>query len=229
MTTTTQCVAPSMPNIGKFTALAFAALLLAACAQQPYDHVADPELTPAAQGQFDQVFLRPDSALPRFTRVYVEPSQVHMSDYWLKDRRGEYTSSDLQRIERSYSQMLNQTLVRRLSNDTGLIFVDEPAQADVIFRPVLRELNLYAPDTGVGTSRQYARTAGNATLDLTLLDAATGAVLAQFVDHRETPSQVRIETANRGTNLRHFRRLMERWTDNLTDYLLIGGTVPSAN
>lgn len=229
MTIKTQFLALAISKVFKFTALALTALLLAACAQQPYGHVADANLVPAAKGQFDRVFLRPGSALPRFTRVYVEPAQVHMSDYWLKDRRGEYTSNDLQRIERSYGELLSQTLVRRLSDDTGLSFVDEPAQAEVIFRPVLRELNLYVPDTGVGVTRQYARTAGNATFDLTLLDAASGAVLGQFVDHRETPVLVRIERANRGTNLRHFRRLMERWTDNLTDYFLIDGTIPSTN
>lgn len=229
MTIKTQFLALAISKVFKFTALALTALLLAACAQQPYEHVADPNLVPAVKGQFDRVLLPPDSALPQFTRVYVEPAQVHMSDYWLKDRRREYTSNDLQRIERSYGQLLSQTLVRRLSDDTGLTFVDEPTQAEVIFRPALRELNLYAPDTGVGVTRQYARTAGNATFDLVLIDAATGAVIGQFVDHRETPGQVRIEPANRGTNLRQFRRLMERWTDNLTDYLLIGGTVPSSS
>lgn len=227
MTINTPFLAPAISKAFKFAALALTALVLTACAQQPYEHVADANLVLATKGQFDRVFLPADGALPQFTRVYAEPAQVHMSDYWLKDRRGEYTSHDLQRIERTYSELLSETLVRRLSDDTGLTFVDEPAQAEVIFRPMLRNLNLYAPDTGVSVTRQYAHTAGNAIFDLTLLDAASGAVLGQFVDQRETPVLVRIERANRGTNLRHFRRLMERWTDNLTDYLLIGDTVPT--
>lgn len=233
MTSKTQFLASAMANMFRLFAVtltALVALILIGCAQQPYEHVAAPDLVPVtSKGRFDRVLLPSDSDLPRFTRVYVEPAQVHMSDYWLKDRRGEYTTSDLQRIESRYGDLLSQTLTRRLSDDTGLTFVDEPAQAQVIFRPVLRELNLYVPDTGVGVTRQYSRTAGNATLDLTVLDASTGAVLGQFVDHRETPVLVRMERANRGTNFRHFRRLMERWTDNLIDYLLADGTVPSAD
>src|SRR5690625_5917162 len=132
-----------------------------------------------------------------------------MRDYWLKDRRCKYTTSDLHRIESRYGDLLSQHLTRRLSDATVLTFVDEPAQAQVIFRPVLRELNLYVPDTGVGVTRQYSRTAGNATLDLTVLDASIGAVLGQFVDHRETPVLVRMELDNCGTNFRHLRRLVE--------------------
>lgn len=230
MTSNPRFSAPTIAKALRFAIFTVTALMLTACAQQRYDHMADPDLVPTAKGHFDQVFLAPGSdTLPRFTRVYVEPAQVYMSDYWLKDRRGEYTSSDLQRIARSYGELLTQTLVQRLSDDTGLTFVDEPAQAEVIFRPMLRGLNLYAPDTGVGVNRQYARTAGNGTFDLTLLDAATGKVLGQFIDQRETPVLVSIERANRGTNLRHFRRLMERWTDNLTEYLLMDATVPSSS
>src|SRR5690625_2735552 len=117
------------------TLTALVALVLVGCAQQPYEHVAAPDLVPVtSKGRFDRVLLPSDSDLPRFTRVYVEPAQVHMSDYWLKDRRGEYTTSDLQRIESRYGDLLSQTLTRRLSDDTGLTFVDEPAQAQVIFR-----------------------------------------------------------------------------------------------
>ncbi|MDQ2078387.1 DUF3313 family protein [Marinimicrobium sp. ABcell2] len=212
----------------KMAAVVLGATLMVGCAQHPHEHLADPNLVPVAKGNFDHVFLAPDTALPRFSNVYIEPAEVRMSDYWLKDRRRDYTQRDLDRIERDYGRLLTEALARGLTADTGVVVTDDPEQADVIFRPVLRSLNLYAPDTAIRPTRQYAREAGNATFDLTLVDARTGQVLGQFIDHRETQGLQRIEKANRATNRRHFRRLMDRWTDNLTDYLLIGGTVPSA-
>jgi hypothetical protein len=212
----------------KVAAVALGATLLVACAQQPYEHLAAPDLVPVAKGNFDHVYLAPDTALPRFTRVYVELAEVRMSDYWLQNRRRDYTQRDLDRIERDYGQLLTERLTRGLTENTGVVVTDTPEQAEVIFRPVLRSLNIYAPDSAVRPTRQYARNAGNATFDLTLVDATTGAVLGQFIDHREASGMERIERANRATNYRQFRRLMDRWTNNLTDYLLIGGTVPSA-
>src|SRR5690625_5942742 len=111
------------------TLTALVALVLVGCAQQPYEHVAAPDLVPVtSKGRFDRVLLPSDSDLPRFTRVYVEPAQVHMSDYWLKDRRGEYTTSDLKRIENRYGDMLSKTLSRLDRVSTGLHLVADAAE-----------------------------------------------------------------------------------------------------
>src|SRR5690625_5781260 len=52
------------------TLTALVALVLVGCAQQPYEHVAAPDLVPVtSKGRFDRVLLPSDSDLPRFTRV----------------------------------------------------------------------------------------------------------------------------------------------------------------
>lgn len=213
---------------GRTAALVLFALGLAACARQPVIPLADPSLQPAPAGQFDHVLMPPEARLPRFATVFIAPVEVRLSDYWLRTHRGDYTEADLARIQENYGRFLDETLREGLTGQTGLTLTDERENADVVFRPVLRGLNLYAPDLRQpALTRYYTRVAGNATFDLVLTDP-DGAVLAQFIDHRETRANPgeRLEWTNRVTNQRDFTRLMRRWTVNLTDYLLIAGAAP---
>lgn len=208
--------------------LAVATFWLGACAQQSPLPLADDSLRSAQPGNFDHVFLPPGERLPRITTIYIEPSEVALSDYWLRDRRGDYTQRDLDRIYEDYGRFLDEALREGLSEQTGVTITTNREEADVIFRPTLRNLNIYAPDLSEpAITRYYTREAGNATFDLVLVDR-NGKVLAQFIDHRETQNLAgqAMEWTNRVTNYRHFSRLMDRWTRNLAVYLLIAGAVP---
>lgn len=222
-------------TIRKTTALAptlalLAVVLLSGCAHQQVDKedLANVDLNAVERGNFDHVYMPPDTQLKRFTTVYLEDTEVTLSDYWLRDRRNDYSDRDLERIREDYGRLLGEAIRKELEKQTGLRFTNAPEQADVIFSPQLRDLNIYAPD--FMTARQmehYTREAGNATFDLVLRETGSGAVLAQFIDHRETLGLHPLERTNRATNYRHFSRLFERWTNNLAKYLLTGGTVPS--
>lgn len=215
---------------GRRLFFALTALILAGCSQQPLLPLASPDLTPVEPGNFDHVLMPPGERLPQFSRVYLEAPEVEMSDYWLRDRRTDYTERDLERIREKYGELLDEALREGLGEQTQLVFTDTPEEAEVVFRPKLRSLNIYAPDLSrPGLTRHYTREAGNATFDLVVL-TPEGEVLGQFIDHRETPSYNgrSLEWTNRVTNYRHFSRLMDRWTRNLSTYLLIGGVVPAA-
>lgn len=212
----------------KTPVLLIAALWLTACAQQSLLPLADDSLRPAQPGNFDHVFLPPNERLPRVTTLYIEPAQVALSDYWLRDRKSDYTQRDLDRIHEDYGRFLNEALREGLSEQTGATITDNREEAEVILRPTLRNLNIYGPDLSYpGLIRHYTREAGNATFDL-VLEAPNGKVLGQFIDHRETQSLTGrdLEWTNRVTNYRHFSRLMDRWTRNLSTYLLIAGALP---
>lgn len=205
--------------------------LLAGCSQHRTLPLADENLRPVESGSFDHVLVPAGERLPRFTQVYIETPAIHFSDRWLREHRRDYTERDLERIQTTFADMLQASLSRGLESNTGVTVTDSAEQAEVIFRPQLRSLNIYAPDlsaTGIRTA--YTRQAGNATFDLVLLDADER-VLGQFIDHRETRHQVgrMMERTNRATNNRHFRRLMDRWSFNLTTYLLIAGAVPEVD
>lgn len=206
-----------------------AAVLITGCAAQQVDRkdLASVDLVAVEKGNFDHVYLPPETQLNRFDSVYLEDAEVTLSDYWLRDRRHDYSERDLERIRDDYGRLLGEAIREELEESTGLKFTDEPEQADVIFTPKLRDLNIYAPDFMTARiSEFYTREAGNATFDLVVQEAGSGAVLAQFIDHRETLGLHPLERTNRATNYRHFIRLFERWTNNLAKYLLTGGTVP---
>lgn len=202
--------------------------LAAGCSQQHTLPLADPALNAAESGRFDHVLLPAGERLPRFTRIYIETPQVSMSHSWLREHRNDYTERDLERIQSTFAELLTESLTRGLEDHTGARITEDREQAEVIFRPQLREVNIFAPDlSATGIIRHYTRQAGNATFDLTLL-APDERVLGQFIDHRETPSFAgrEMERTNRVTNNRHFRRLMDRWSSNLSSHLLIAGAVP---
>ena len=66
--------------------------------------------------------------------------------------------------------MLKKALREGMAEQTNVTVVDSAAEADVIYRPLLRELNIYAPDLSMpGRTKKYVYEVGNATFDLTLI------------------------------------------------------------
>lgn len=199
------------------------ALLVSACvSNKPYKNAA-PGLVEVSHNQyFDRVLMVPGSSLPSFSKIYIEDPGVSINEYWLRNFRGDYTERDLERIKTSYAKLLKDALIEGIADHSQFTVVNSAAEADVIFRPNLDSLNVYAPDLSFqGRIDQYIHEAGNATFNLQIVDSSTGKVLAQFVDHRETssnPGMIR-ERTNRAINARYFGRLMDRWTFNLMTYL----------
>ena len=205
-----------------------AVLLLSACASDPVLPKSDSKLMGTKAGSFDHVLMMPGSGIQAFSKVFIEDPQVSFNKHWLLDFRGDYTDRDLERITSTYGEMLKKALREGMTEQTRVTVVDSAAEADVIYRPLLRELNIYAPDLSMpGRTKKYVYEVGNATFDLTLIQASNNKVIAQFIDHRETSANIgnRLERTDRVTNARHFRLLMERWTRNLTNYLVDTGTL----
>lgn len=210
-------------RISGYAATLLLATGLLACANTGPHPSANPELVEASHNRsFDRILLGPSEKIPRFNRVFIEPSTVAFSDYWLRDRRGDYSERDLERITRTYGKLLDKALAKGFEEQQGYTLTSSAAEAEVIVRPALESLNIYAPDLSFhGRMDQYIHEAGNATFNVLLVDAASGKPLAQFIDHRETFNSVGMirEKADRVTNARYFSRLMERWTSNMLSIL----------
>lgn len=203
-------------------------LLLASCASDRILPKSDPKLMGTRAGSFDHVLMLPGSGIASFTKVFIEEPQVTFNKHWLLEFRGDYSERDLERITTSYGDMLKKALTDGIAEQTTVTVVNSAAEADMIFRPLLRELNIYAPDLSMpGRIKKYVHEIGNATFDLTLIQTSNNKVVAQFIDHRETSANIgnRLERTDRVTNARHFRMLMERWTRNLSSYLIDTGTL----
>lgn len=217
----------SQPLI-QLSTIALLALTLTACATDRVLPKADARLMGTKAGGFDHVLMLPGSGIASFSKVYIEDPQVSFNKHWLLDFRGDYTDRDLERITTTYGEMLKKALRDGLTEQTQVTVVDNATEADVIFRPLLRELNIYGPDLSMpGRTKKYVHEIGNATFDLTLIQTNGNNVIAQFIDHRETSASPgsRLERTDRVTNARYFRMLMERWTRNLTDYLVDTGSL----
>jgi hypothetical protein len=201
----------------------FFALFITACASnKPYENAAPGLVEVSHNKYFDRVLMVPGESLPAFSKVFIEEPGVTMNDYWLRNFRGDYTERDLERIKTSYAKLLKDSLSEGIAEHSRFTVVNSAAEAEVIFRPNLDSLNVYAPDLSFqGRIDQYIHEAGNATFNLQIVDSGSGKVLAQFVDHSETfsnPGMIR-ERTNRAMNARYFGRLMDRWSFNLMTYL----------
>ncbi len=206
----------------KFAAIVLLAVISVSCATDMRTEKASANLVEVERGNFDHVLMQPGSSLPPIRRISIAEPVVVMSDYWLRDNRSEYSERDLKRIKEDYGRFLKETLAKTLTERTNVEVVEAASEADVVLRPSLLNLNIYGPDLSFrGLTDNYIEAAGNATLNLEFVDPTGDEVLAQFVDHRETPPIVmgRLEETNRATNNRLFMRLMTRWSLNLVDYL----------
>src|SRR5690606_36725346 len=103
----------------------------------------------------------PGKTLPASGKIFLEDPTVTMNDYWLTNYRGRYADLDLQRIKTSYSKLLKESLVESVNENSAFRLVNSATEADIIFRPVLGSLNIYAPDLSFpGRIDQYVNQAG---------------------------------------------------------------------
>jgi hypothetical protein len=212
-----------LAEIGRFLLVIFIAVVAGGCAIDRSYSSAVPGLVDVEHHKyFDQVLMAPSRDLSGISKIYIEDVSVSMNSYWLQTFRNNYTERDLERIQTTYGELLKEALIKGVQEQQEFTLADSPAEADIIFRASLDSLNIYAPDLSFnGISDFYVREAGNATFNVLLVDSASGTVRAQFIDHSETfnnPGSLR-ERANRVTNARYFKRLMNRWAHNLMTYL----------
>lgn len=215
--------------MAKFALLAtFIITALTACSSNSPLPMSAENLTEVKAGGFDHVLMPNGEALKPFSKVYIEDPSVSFNKHWLRDLRGDYTDGDLERITSSYGEQLKKSLTKELTDSSQASVVDSAAEADIIFRPLLRDLHIYGPDlTQSGRTEKFVNEIGNGTFDLTLLQASDKTVIAQFIDTRETSASAsgRLERTDRVTNFRYFRMLMDRWSHNLTEYLVDANAV----
>src|SRR5690606_13311501 len=78
----------------------FLALFVTACASnKPYEHAAPGLVEVSHNKYFDRVLMVPGESLPSFSKIFIEDPGVTMNDNWLRNFRGDYTDSDLERIK----------------------------------------------------------------------------------------------------------------------------------
>jgi len=91
----------------------------------------------------------------------------------------------------------------------------------LIIRPAIIDLDVTAPDTrSAGRTRDFAATAGAATLYMELFDSVSGDMIGRAADRSVIRSSGgRISWTNSVTNTAEARRMFGRWADQLRTFL----------
>ena len=124
------------------------------------------------------------------------------------------------RIRESMGKIVYEEFDSALQKKGGLIKVDQADSNTLIFKPMIINLDVYAPDVdSPGISNTYIRQAGRATLFLEVHDAVSGEILARWVDTREDPDRGYFDWANRITNIERATLVVRAWAKRLVEGL----------
>lgn len=163
-----------------------------------------------------------------YTKYQITPVDVSFRKNWKRDYNrgqsalsGKVTDKDMARIRESMGEIVYEEFDKALQQKGGLTKVDEADSNTLLFKPVIINLDVYAPDVqgSSAMSKTYMRQAGKATLFLEVHDAVSGEILARWVDTREDPDNGYLEWANRITNSARARQVVRGWARRLIEGL----------
>ena len=161
-------------------------LAISACAATPEQPTAE-GLVRSASSQLDQLYLRPDADLPRYTKVVFESVPVALRTDWIEQRHA------YNRMQPMYPPIIDADQVKKdmaelMQADLAEAFRAAGYEPVATAGPgVLRvsarvdDLFVNAPER-VFVARQATRDAGQAKLSLEVRDSTSGMVLAR-VEH----------------------------------------------
>jgi hypothetical protein len=209
----------------KNTLLPLVILLLAACATPA--PTPDPGFEVAAYDRHSEFQAATGADWSAYTKVRLERATVEFRENWVKDQRRLYANTiredDQQRIKAGMADLIEQVLSRELVG-AGYAVVADNGSDVMLFKPRIRELDVYAPDRVqdyIGES--LADSKGRMKIELDIHDTVTGQLLATSWQRREDPYEGRMERANTVTNRQAARLMLLRWTDWLFEALETAG------
>jgi len=212
--------------------LAFILLLICGCiscaskGQFNKGDVTTDGLTAMKSTRFTEAQIKNGVNWSEYTKYLITPVEVDFVKNWKRDQNrnrgisGQVTDKDMARIRESMGKLVYEEFDKALQEKSGLTKVNEPDSSTLLFKPVIINLDVYAPDIP-STSRSYTyiRQAGRATLFLEIHDAVSGELLARWVDTREDPDRGYTEWATRITNESRAKHIVSNWSRRLVEGL----------
>lgn len=181
--------------------------------------ISDADLVKRKVAFFDE-FYSTDGDIPEKYTVFIEQPKVAFDKRWFRDKKRHVTKRYVSRTKREYSDILKKQLIKSFAKGENFELVDDIAQASIVIRAQLNKLDIYGPDIDNFVTYKVFQ-AGDATLELDLIDKNNKRVIARFKDRRETFMRAfnRPERATRISNKRDFRMLMSRWSNKVVKQL----------
>ena len=193
---------------------------------------------PAAQGtdplvrvqsrSLDEVYLAPKADLRGYTKVMLDSAQVSFAANWRKNLNEEHIAQleertrpdDASRIADKVRKGFDEAFASAFKR-AGYEIVAAPGPGVIRLAPRLTDVSINAPETitmSRPTNRVYAIDAGEATLDLELVDASTGALLGRVHDRRTAGNRGAFRSSFRLTtpasNVFDFGGLFDLWAQD---------------
>lgn len=169
--------------------------------------------------KIELVYLAPEADFRPYTRVLLEPSEMSMRANWLRDQRrrsaaslaGQPTERDIQRaLERGQQQF--DGFFADAFTEAGFTIATEPGPDVLRIRSGVADIDVVAPDTAIGRTRNYSEEAGSGTLVIEVRDSQTNALLGRAIERRvagDNGPWLRTSASNRAD----FDRLFRRWAE----------------
>ena len=164
-------------------------------------------------------YAKPDVDFSGYGRIVLDPVSVAFRKRWKSDHP-RASNSDMDRIRRRVSELFLETFEGVLE-DGGYPIVTSAGEDVLRVRGTILDLDVTAPDVGVGRQRTYAASAGAATLVLELYDSETGEILARAVDRKKArDSAYSIRMAGSSVNnVAEARNVFRLWATLLKERL----------
>lgn len=161
-----------------------------------------------------------------YAKYQITQVDVSFRKNWKRDQNrnrgisGQVTDKTMAKIREGMGKLVYEEFDKALQGKGGLTKVSAPDSNTLLFKPVIINLDVYAPDIpSASMSKTYIRQAGRATMFLEIHDAVSGEIIARWVDTREDTDHGYLEWANRITNKVRAKQIVSNWARRLVEGL----------
>lgn len=171
------------------------------------------------------LYVAPDVDWNKYTAIQLQDASVEFRRNWQRDQNQSWPfkvrDEDVVEIKQWMSELVAEVFTQELSENGGYSLTDSSGEHVLTVRPAITELDIAAPDTQnwAGISRQYTDSSGRMTLQLELVDSASGKVLSRFKDRDEVPRMFDYQLTTRVSNEADARRMLRHWAQDLRERL----------
>jgi len=161
----------------------------------------------------------------RFNKIQLKQATVAFRKHWVRDQRNRSgnrpTPKDIERVKTDLSTQLNEVFTRELTKNDAFMMTGSDGEDVLRITPKIVDLDIYAPDrmrNHIGYSMTDSQ--GNMTLELEIHDSQSGSLLASVRQYGEDRRKNWFEWTTSVTNKRAAGFILERWGNDLRDWLV---------
>jgi len=150
----------------------------------------------------------------RAINVFVARPKITFSEKWIRKFKKDTSKNYRKKILSKYRHALNKELIRVIAHSRNFDIVDAKSSADIIFKPALSDIFIYAPDDQI--KKHYVLQSGVADFSMKVT-SNKGDVLAEYKDREKTRRTAKMSTLE--SNLNDFTLLMSNWSQQTVTHL----------